>query len=164
MPIPTRADFEAWGVSRFGPYLRLVGKDATTVNGTNVDLNYPLADALRSLGLTVVTYSSVTDADLAQIPTDRLAQFHDFYELAALSSVWGCWTEVDFQAGMNRMAKDQIAKRLTERIAALEEKVRLPYGINIGPSVSGLMTAGQPIPNDPNQYWPGRWSPPFGTL
>jgi hypothetical protein len=61
----TRAQVEAVTVARCKQPMTLAGLDAATVDGTNADLNDPIASALEYLGVSPADRSAVTDADLA---------------------------------------------------------------------------------------------------
>lgn len=145
----TRADVEAMLVDRAAAMLALVGKDSTTVDGANASLNYPIAKAIKACGFGVTTVSAVEDADVARVPEAQENRLLDYAELYTLESVLGNWTGVDEKFGQDEQKLDQIRKGLESRIKLLEDRVRKPYGTNLGASMSASLSGGSPK-NDPD--------------
>jgi len=144
----TRANVEAAIVDRCAAFLSLVGK-AVTTDGSNASLNFPIGKAVQALGFTVSDIGTVADADIAQVPAAEINRFLDYVELYTLESVWGNWTAVDTKFGQDDQKYSQIRESIAARVKLLEDRVRKPYGVNLGSSVAGVLTGGT-IRNDPN--------------
>ncbi len=155
MPL-TVAAIEAELLILVGPYLRRVGLDGTTADGTNVALRGPIRRAVLTLGLTTAGPVAVVDADVAAVAGFALEKLLDVAELKALEMCWGNWPEVDQSAEGTSQSLSQLADRLERRIEALMERVVKPYGpaaesgLIPGPSAHGLIRAGR---RDPARAW-----------
>lgn len=128
----TRANLEAELVDRCGALLTLVGKDGTTVNGTNASLTGPLREGLGSLGLSPVAFNAVTDADLVAVTSDQLAQLLDTAELRILLNVDSAYLHVDSQVDRDSQKLGQIREGLKLRIADLRKTLKDTYGVGLG--------------------------------
>lgn len=148
MPL-TVAAIEAELLILVGPYLRRVGLDGTTADGTNVALRGPIRRAVLTLGLTTAGPVAVVDADVAAVAGFALEKLLDVAELKALEMCWGNWPEVDQSAEGTSQSLSQLADRLERRIKALMERTVKPYGPAAesgfipGPSMHGLIRAGR---------------------
>jgi hypothetical protein len=127
----TRASLEAELVERCGPLLALVGKDGTTVDGTNAALTGPLRDGLGSLGLQPASFSSVTDADLADVEPDDLPQLLAQAELRILLNVDSAYLLVDEQVDRDSQKNSQIRDMLARRIADLRKSLKDDFGVGL---------------------------------
>ena len=148
MPL-TVAAIEAELLILVGPYLRRVGLDGTTADGTNVALRGPIRRAVLTLGLTTAGPVAVVDADVAAVAGFALEKLLDVAELKALEMCWGNWPEVDQSAEGTSQSLSQLADRLERRIKSLMERTVKPYGpaaesgLIPGPSAHGLIKAGR---------------------
>ena len=145
----TRAAAESQLVRRAGKIMVRVGLDGTTQNGTNVDLNDPIRMAVRYMGLAVADAITVVDADVAPIIGWAIEQFLDLAEFRLFQSIWGNWAEVSQSISLGKYEAQQLADRIQLRIADLENRLRKPYGPNVGAVAVGAIALGQYIPNDP---------------
>ncbi len=148
MPL-TVAAIEAELLIMVGPYLRRVGLDGTTADGTNVALRGPIRRAVLAMGRTMVDPISVTAVDIANLAGFELEKLLDVAELKVLEMCWGNWPEVDQSAEGTSQSLSQLADRLERRIKALMERIARPYGPDAeaalipGPSAHGLIRAGR---------------------
>lgn len=141
----TIADLESELLIFVGPYLRRVGLDGTTADGTNLALRGPIRRAAVSLGATVADRLTVEDADLAGLDLESLL---DLSELRTLEICWGNWPQVDEQAGDERQDLSQLADRLERRIKTLTVKLGSLADPSVaaqvpGPAATGLIRAGR---------------------
>ena len=83
----TRANVEAVLIKRAGQLMQAAGMDGTTVSGSNTDLNDPIGGAIRRLGYATADMSLVTDADVGQVPSEKLDAFLDLAEVRCLENV-----------------------------------------------------------------------------
>lgn len=123
----TRANLEAILVQRCGALMSFAGM-AVTVAGSNASLNDPIGYALRQVGYTVASHSSVSDADCASITDDYLDQVLDLAELRTLESVLGNLDDVDITNGPESERFSQLAVSLEKRITRLQDKINYTYG------------------------------------
>jgi len=107
----------------------LVGKDGTTVTGSNADLNDAIGAAIRRLGGTVTTPTSVTDTDVQTVATADFDALLDIAELRVLYSIRGNLIYVDTTAGPFTDRYSDIGDYLKDQIDALEEKIEDEHGI-----------------------------------
>lgn len=151
----TRAPVEGVLIRRAGTILRAVGLDGTTQNGTNADLNDPIRRALRTLGCDSADPINVVDADLAPVTGWQVEKLLDAAELRLLESIWGNWAEVSQRISQGENEFQQLADRIQTRIECLEERLRKPYGPNVGAAAVGRIDHGRHIPYDRPLMPPG---------
>jgi hypothetical protein len=139
MPI-TRAQLEAVLVRRCGKKMLFVGLDATTVNGTNADLNDPIIDALGSLKVTAADQSSVSDADLLGVADEQLDQLRDFAEVRVLETVLGSFDQPDQTADAgNVQALGKLYAEWEKTVARRRVVVATQYGVGLGTLKGGTI-------------------------
>src|SRR5918997_857232 len=111
-----------------GPYLRRVGLDGTTADGSNAALRGAIRRAVLSLGLATGDPIAVVDADVADISGLDLEKLLEVAELKALETCWGNWPEVDQQAGEERQDLSQLADRIDRRVRFLSDRIAARSG------------------------------------
>ena len=125
----TRANVESMLIRRVGQLFSLIGLDGTTVDGTNVDLNDPIASALLRLDYAVADITVVADIDLAAVSTDDYQAVLDLAELRALESWLGNNTLVNFRLGPRSESFSDLLKTTEARVARLKEYIPVRYGL-----------------------------------
>lgn len=135
----TRANVEAILVKRTGALMTKAGL-AVTVVGSNADLNDPIGWALRRIGLTVITASLVTDADLASVTDAQLDEFLDLAEYRTLESVLGNLAAVDTKLGPRDEKLSQLASQIEKKLTRLAKGLEAEYGYGIGTLSVGVLT------------------------
>jgi len=153
----TRADVESVLIRRAGKLMTKVGLDGVTISGANLDLNDPIRRAARQIGVTVSDPILVADADLASLVCWQVEYLLDVAELRLLESIWENWTEVSQAVSLGKIEAQQLADRIEKRIDKLEERIRKPYGRNIGLVSGGSIRHGRHIPANV------RVTPPYGN-
>lgn len=136
----TRANAELILIRRVGALLTAASLDGTTVDGTNVDLNDPIANALRRLDYTVTSAVLVADADLASLAAADYDAFFDLAELRTKRNVLGNLTLVDITAGPRSESLGQLAEQLRKDIDALQKQIAADYNIGVGTLEAGIVT------------------------
>lgn len=126
----TRAQTEAVLVKRLSSMLEIAGLDNTTVDGTNEDLNDPIAWAVFKSGGTVADPTEVTTEEVAAIAA--VYQLFDLAELRTMETILGNYSEVDSTVGPRSEKFDQLAKRLLELIPAKRKQIENEYGVDLG--------------------------------
>lgn len=133
-----RANAEYMLIQRIGQVLAAVGRDGTTVNGTNADLNEPIWYALQQLGYGVVDLTLVTDADVLAVATEDFAPFLDLAELRVLESALASSVIlVDISIGPRRESLSQLSDRLQKTIDARRKEISSKYGDLFGSGLEG---------------------------
>lgn len=125
----TREQIEKILVGRVKKRMAFVEMDSTTTNGTNADLNDPIATALIQMGVTPANISAITDSDLASV-TDVI-QIADLAELRLLENIVGNLDVVDLAVGPRRESLNQMTENCEKAIARLTKKIQHQYGIGI---------------------------------
>ena len=125
----TRANVEVMLISRVGKLFDLISLDGTTVDGTNVDLNDPIASALLRLDYAVASIVLVSDADIASVSTDDYQAVLDLAELRALENWLGNNTLVNFRLGPRSESFSDLLKTTEARVARLKEFIPVRYGL-----------------------------------
>ncbi len=151
----TRANVEAIIVRRLGAKLTAAGL-AVTCTGSNADLNDPIGEALRMLGLTVIDPLNIADADVAGVSGDDLSAFLAVTELRTLENISGNLTLVDQSIGPRRMNLGQIADQVEKAIARLTSKIQREYGYGVGALQGGAVSLDfqeKPTLNDVEEYF-----------
>lgn len=133
----TRADVEAELVDRHGAALTLVGKDGSTVDGSNADLNGAIREGLLSLGIFPAAFV-VVDSDLAAVSAEDSPQLFDVASLRVLRNVLSSYTEVDSDVDRDRQKLNQVREGLIVQIATLGAEIRSRYGVGLGVASVGL--------------------------
>jgi hypothetical protein len=82
----TRAQAEAVTIARCKMPMVLAGLDVATSNGTNADLNDPIASALEYLGVYPSDRAAVADPDLAVFGQDEAARVLELVRLFTLTT------------------------------------------------------------------------------
>lgn len=138
----TRASLESILIRRAGKQLTAASLDGTTVDGTNADLNDPLASALRQCGLSVANIASVSDSDLSALDDADIDKLLDLAELRTLESCLGNLDLVDVTAGPIKESFGQIGSRLEKAIERKRAAITRTYGIGMGSLSAGLIDLG----------------------
>lgn len=119
----TRANAEFLTVASVGPAMVAAGMDGTTVDGTNADLNGPIARAVRDLGHSVASAVLVVDADVAAVTDAQIDEFLDRAVLHTLEAVLGNLDDVDISVGPRSEKLSQLAAQLERRIERLRDEL-----------------------------------------
>ena len=138
----TRANVEAELVGRVGAdLLARLGMTALS-DGTNADLNSPIAASLRTLNVVLTAPPLVTDADFEPLANTAADQLLDVAELRLLMTLQNrAAVLVDQQIGtQSRISLGQIAKDLELAVTRLERRVDRLYGVGRGVLTTGMMT------------------------
>jgi|SRR6185437_4426837 len=139
----TRADIESQTVARIGKLMTLVGLDGVTKDGTNADLNDPIRRSVRFSGYSVTDPALIQDVDLVPIVDLEVERVYDLTELRTLETIWSNWSYVDMKASLQEQKLSQLTDRIEKRIEFLTERVRQPYGLNVGAPAGGRITHGR---------------------
>lgn len=131
-----RSEAEVVLIARCGTALTVVGKDGTTVNGSNPDLNDGLWYALDKLGYSIVSISSVSDGDVSAVTTEDIRPFIALAELRTLETVLNAATSlVDITVGPRRESLSQFSERLEKIVENYRANILRDFGDLFG---SGL--------------------------
>lgn len=122
----TRAAVEASLVARASRKMALVDFSIVT-DGTNTDLNDPMATALRKMGL-VVAAPTVADSDLVGLDDQGVDELIDRAELRLLENILGNYDLTSISLGGRTENLNQIADGLEKAITRKAEQVRRAYG------------------------------------
>lgn len=124
----TRANVEALLISRVGLLFVEIGKDGSTVDGSNADLNDSIGYAVRQCGQIVDSATAVDNDDVARVSDiDKLL---DIAELKALETAYtAALTLVSISLGEREQRFSDIAKGLKDLIEMRREHNRESYGI-----------------------------------
>lgn len=128
----TRANVENVLIRRCGKKMTAAGLDGTTVLGSNLDLNDPIAEALLTMEQSIGNVASVSDADLAGVASEDYGQLFDLAELRVLKSIAGNLDVVDFSLGPRRESLSQLSAQVEQAITRLEKAIQVKYGIGLG--------------------------------
>lgn len=132
--MPTRAVIESRLVGRTLGWLRLV-EMSPIEDGTNPDLDDPLAESLLDCGLPLSDPAAVTDGDCLGVPPSRLREFLARAELRLLMTIQQRATMVSQQVGFQsrlqwRDFHDAIQRAITRLDAQIvAEWGRVPGGV-----------------------------------
>lgn len=124
----TRAAAETSLLRRIRGWFVQVQFDATTQNGTNADLNDPIAIALAQMHLGPIDPTAVVDSDLIQINSANLERFLAVAELTALRDVQGCLLSYSVSDGNTKLATSDLFKALAEKITDCEKNIARRWG------------------------------------
>lgn len=156
----SRAQFEVVLIDRAAAALAMVGRDSTTVDGTNAALSDPIRSAMESLGYAVADPTSPADSDLAAVPTTSYGLLFDLAERRTLETVLNNWTGVDEKFGQDSQANSQYVRQLQARIADLDRKIAAPRSGMGGGAVVTRIDAGRSRPGKVGFGDPRRWPNP----
>ena len=131
----TRAQVEQELIDRLGKWLTHAGKDGTTRDGSNADLNGPIGYAIRRVGYTVANIANVSTSDLASVTDAQLDEFLDVAELRALKNILGNLEQVNFRMGPISKDLSDLRASVEKRIATLEADINAAYGTNMPDAV-----------------------------
>lgn len=137
----TRAQAETILVRRAGSLMSEAGL-AVTIAGSNADLNDPIGWAVRQLGLTVATITSVADSDLSGVSADDYDQFLDLAEYRLLQNISGNLAVTDLEVGPRNEKLDQLVNRLEQRITRKKAQLQQDYGFGLGSLTAGVISLG----------------------
>ena len=106
----TRTQVEKILLKRAARRMAFVEMDIAKSDGTNADLNDPIAYAVRLCGLSVADISDVKDSDLAPLPDSDIDKLLDLAELRLLQNIFGNLDSVDERTGPVQNAYSQIGR------------------------------------------------------
>ena len=149
----TRADAEAELVHRTSKKMALVGF-ATTVTGTNADLNSPLATSLRKMGLPVAG-SKVADGDLSTLTAAQYDEFLDRSELRLLQNIYQNIDFTNIEVGPRREELGQLADQVQSAITDLSARIQAEYGVGASKLGHGSITHDYAAKGDDGDIFPG---------
>ncbi len=127
----TRAVTDPLILSRVGTFLRKVGKDGTTVNGTNTDLSQILAWSVRRMGGTTASLAACSDLELSTINSDDALL--DLAEIRALELVQSNYVGADIKVGPIWEAGAAFAEQLANMLEAKRKAFDARYGALVYP-------------------------------
>lgn len=136
----TRTQVEHVLLDRCSQLLTFVGKDGSTSDGTNSDLNYAIGTAVRKLGGSVAQPTFVTNADVQSVDADYFDALLDIAELRLYYSIRGNLTVVDTTAGPFTDKYSDIGDYLDAQIKALENRIEMEHGIGGPEMLAGVIT------------------------
>lgn len=137
----TRANVETILVKRLGPLMTAAGM-ATTVAGSNADLNDPIGYAIRQAGQTVDDLTAVDDTDVARIGSDDYDKLLDVAELRTLESIQTNLDDVDIETGPVSEKRDQLGLRVEKALTRKRAQVARDYGLGLGTLETGVIALG----------------------
>lgn len=126
----TRANIETILVKRCGPLMTAAGM-ATTVLGSNADLNDPIGYAVRKTGGSVTSFVAVADADIAGVDELGYDQLLDLAELRTLETILGNLDDVDLRVGPRDEKFSQLRTDTEKRMERLQKRIEKEYGIGV---------------------------------
>ena len=140
----TRAEAESVLIRRCGKMLAAAGLDGTTADGTNADLSDPLGVALRHLGFSPASLTTVATSDLSAVDASNVVEFLDVASLAAMRAALNNWAEPDQTAGQdNRQDLGKLRESLRLTVAAEEKRLADLYNYGVASGISaGTLTFG----------------------
>lgn len=137
----TRDDVEFVLLKRAGKMLTLLELDGTTVGG-NTDLVDPINFAMRQLGYTLTTISSVTAADVVAVDSTELDELLDRAELRLLENLRVNCDLVDISVGTRFEYLGQARITIDKAIADQRRKVSDLWGDIVGDNGSAALRPG----------------------
>ena len=141
MPI-TRVQADTELIERAGALLTLVGKDGTTVDGTNQALVGALRSGLDSLGIIPASFGTITDDDLSLVADSAVAQLLDVAELRLVGGINASFTDVDEKISMGEKKVSQNRAAIQARYTSLAQFCRERYGYGLGRLRAGGINLG----------------------
>lgn len=146
-----RSQIEKVLIRRCGRQMAYAKMDATTEDGTNVDLSDPIATGLGSLGYVPGDPSSVTDGDLSSVQSADFNQLLEVAEWRCLESVLGNRASPDQMADTdNQQWHGKFFEALDKRVARLRKQIEDQYGVGLSPLHVGVLDLGFAETVDPN--------------
>ena len=127
----TRKQAEQVILRRVANFFDVVGLDYQTKDGSNVDLNDPIASALRHFTLYPDDHAYVDDDDMSALADADVQQVLDIAELRALESALNQYTKVDLKVGPRSESFSDLAKALEKRIAKTKETLMARWGFGV---------------------------------
>jgi hypothetical protein len=135
----TRANVEADLIDRTGAFLTVVGKDGTTVDGTNVNLNFPIGYGIQKAGGSVTNVALVTDTDIQSVDTSRQLEMIDIAEYRTLESVAGNFTKPNTKVGPRDEEWGDLYEQLLESMKTKLKKLQDTYGFGAQSLEGGII-------------------------
>lgn len=135
----TRADLENVLISRAGKLMTAADLDGTTLNGTNADLNDPIATGLRRAGYSVASLAKVVDGDVASVLDEDVDKVLDLAELRLCENIEGNYDDVDISVTDRSESLNQLARQVQTKIDRLQKKIERAYGIGQGTLDAGVI-------------------------
>lgn len=123
-----RSDIETVIIARIGKILTFVGLDGTTKDGTNVDLNDPIADALETQSLTPISRIAIADADTQRVATGNSQWFLRDVELRALYTVLNQFIYYSETFVDNTERIIEVRQGVEKRVDCLEKEIKHRWG------------------------------------
>jgi len=114
-------------IKRCGKKMLLV-EMSITADGSNSDLNDPIATALLEMGFEIDDPSNVTDDDIYQVGSDQYNELFDRAERRTLESIAGNLDMVNLQVGSRREEFNQLSEQIFKAIDLLTRKILRRYG------------------------------------
>jgi len=137
----TRAQAEQVILRRVANFFEVVGLDYQTKDGSNVDLNDPIASDLRNFAIFPDDHALVDDDDLASLADEDTQQFFDIAELRSLESALNQYTKVDLKVGPRSEAFSDLQKSMEKRIAKMKDTLMIRWGFGILSLEAGVIDA-----------------------
>ena len=122
--------------NRCGPLMTKAGMTITTLGD---DFNDPVAWAIRKCGYATADVSSPSEAEIAAVPADDMDKLLDLAELRLLENIATNLDDVDVTVGPRSEKLDQLAQRVTAKIARLQARIEATYGLGTGVE-AGVLT------------------------
>lgn len=135
----TRANVDTLINRRCGALLRACGFALVEESGDNVDLNDPIAWALRQCGLSVASPVAPSEAEVGAVSDALLDQFLDHCELRALQSALTRYVGVDVSAQSESKQADQLGARIERAIARKRDQIARDYGTSASTLTGGAI-------------------------
>ena len=170
MPM-TRAQCETVIISRVGGWMRAVGMDGFTRDGSNVDLADPIGQMMRSIGYSMTDPINPSDADFTAIPSTSYEQALSVATLFTMRSILGRFSDVDEWAGTDKQSWDDFGKRVQSAIDDYQEDLKNRYGFGyrqrrtprVNRIAAGSTWPSVPPPPASTPPWPpGTYRGPYG--
>jgi hypothetical protein len=128
----TRTQAEQILLRRVGGLLEQAGLDYQSNDGTNADLNDPIASAVMSLGYTVSDISNVASSDLSSLDASENLAFLDLAEYRALESINGHIIGMKISVGPITEDYGDLIEQIDERLKRLKTKIESEHSVGFG--------------------------------
>lgn len=143
MAVLTTANFDFLLIRMTGRKLAYAGLDATTVDGTNLDLLLGKLEGLRSLGFAPASPVAITNADLLAIADSSMPQLLDIARLVTLQNVLDNLADPDQTSDTdNTQAHGKFYDSLEKTVARLQKRAERAYGYGLGGIWAGVIDLG----------------------
>jgi hypothetical protein len=139
----TRAEVEHYLTRRTGQAVDFVGLDGHTEDGTNIDYNDPIADALESVGIKPDSRLDVSDADVGRVPLENTQWFLRLLELRMLQTVANQFIYYGERFVDNDERVIEVRQGVENRIKGLSTEITARWGLGVS-VMSGGYNVGQP--------------------